>query len=180
TSLGRLKPPGEGVFLQPPRLYRYTDGQAPQAPAGDDLEQRPLQLQEDPPIIVVVPVAEPPPPPPPPPPVTTTTTTSTTLPPAVFGVKVKVRKLTLYGSFSVRRDIVLGLAALRRGHVVAQTRLHTFHPGKGQLSVKLKRKSWPTAIQFVTPDPKVTLADPGNPLTGTVTLTATASAFRGR
>ena len=52
TSFGTLNTASD----QPPRLYHLTDGQKPQAPAGDDAESRPLQLQLDPPIIVFAPL----------------------------------------------------------------------------------------------------------------------------
>src|SRR5262249_21587208 len=52
TSFGTLTTASD----QPPRLYHLTDGQAPKAPAGDDTESRPLQLQLDPPIIVFAPL----------------------------------------------------------------------------------------------------------------------------
>lgn len=181
TSAGELKRPVEEttLFYQPPRLYRFSDGLPPRAPAGDDDEKRPLELQEDQPIIVYAPL--PPPPPPPPPVVTTTTETSTvTLPPAVYAIKARVKKLTLYVSFKVRREVRLGLAAVRGRKVVASTRLRTFKPGRGVLSLTLRRKRWPTGIRFLTDAPTATLANPGTVLTGAVTLSATASATRGR
>jgi hypothetical protein len=163
-------------------LYRLTDGTPPQAPAGDDNESRPLQLQEDPPVIVFAPL---PPPAPPPAPVTTAVTT-TTLAPAIDGVKAKVqvgkgrRTFTLDVSFRVSRKITLGLQALRGKRVVASAKLTTFAPPRGKLVVALRRSEWPTGLRFTTDSPTVKLANPGATLSGTTTLSATAAAIRGR
>jgi len=63
---------------------------------------------------------------------------------------------------------------------VASTPLKLFHPGSATISLKLNRKRWPTGIQFLTNDPKATMANPGSPLSGTVTLKATGTAARSR
>jgi hypothetical protein len=107
-------------------LYRLTDGQPPDAPAGDDNETRPLQLKLDPPIVVFAPV-----PPPPPPPAPVVAATTQTLPPAVYGIKTKLRHgagkrnqtFNLYVSFKVRRKVTLGLEAKRKTAVVSKTPL---------------------------------------------------------
>jgi hypothetical protein len=164
-------------------LYRLTDGRPPDAPAGDDNETRPLQLKQDPPIVVFAPV-----PPPPPPPAAVVSATTQTLPPAVYGIKTKLRPVSrshgktfnLYVSFKVRRKVTLGLEATRRAAVVAKTRLQAFQPPKGQLVVKLSRAHWPTGLSFLTDTPTISLHVPSGTLTGGATLTTTASAIPGR
>jgi hypothetical protein len=133
---------------QPPHLYRLTDGATPDAPEGDDLEERPLELQLDPPILVL----EPPPPPPPPPPATVTQTLRVKLPPAIFDVKAKLHKghnLSLYLSFRVRRPVTIGAQALRHGHVVSEARPRHFAGRTGLLILELNRKHWPTKVRLV-------------------------------
>jgi hypothetical protein len=136
-------------FPQPPHLYRLTDGAKPDAPEGDDLEERPLELQLDAPIVVL----EPPPPlPPPPPPPTVTSTRTVNLPPAIFDVKAKLHKgrhLRLYLSFRVRRPVTIGAQALRHGHIVSEARPRRFTGSRGLLILKLDRKRWPTKVRFV-------------------------------
>jgi hypothetical protein len=136
---------------QPPHLYRLTDGATPDAPDGDDLEERPLELHLDPPILVLEP---PPPPPPPPPPATVTKTRRVKLPPAIYGVRAKLHvhgrhNLSLYLSFRIRRPVTLGAQALRHGHVVSEARPRRFTGHRGQLILKLDRKHWPTKVRFV-------------------------------
>jgi hypothetical protein len=75
---------------------------------------------------------------------------------------------------------MLGLTALRGGRTVASTGLKQFQPPSGRLVLHLKRKTWPNKLTFITDQPKVTLADPGSPLSKTITLSATASAIAGR
>src|SRR5262249_28859561 len=203
SSIGALNlPPGENpanVNHQPPHIYRLTDGTPPDAPAGDDQEVRPLRLKQDPPIIVFAPL--PPPPPPPPPTVTSSTQvlpsaadhirsklhTTTNRTPLILmrnGRRVKTFRIkqtfTLTLSFRVVRPTMLGLTALHGKRVVASTGLRTFKPKTGRLVLKLKRTAWPTRLAFITDLPKVVLADPGQTLTGTVQLSATATAIKGR
>jgi hypothetical protein len=164
----------------PPHLYHLTNGLTPDAPAGDDNETRPLDLQADQPIVVVIP-----PPPPPPPPVVTTTVQakpakSKVLLPAVYDVKRWLKGLKLYLSFKLRRATTIGAEALRHGRVVSKTPLKTFKGRSGLLVLELKRKEWPTALQFITDLPKATLAKPGGTISGTVTLQATVSAYKAR
>ena len=134
---------------QPPHLYRLTDGARPDAPEGDDLEERPLELQLDPPILVL----EPPPPlPPPPPPATVTQTLRVTLPPAIFDVKARLHKghhLSLYLSFRVRRPVTIGAQGLRHGHVVSEARPRRFAGRTGLLILELNRKRWPTKVRLI-------------------------------
>jgi hypothetical protein len=194
-TTGRLA----GGTIEPPRLYRFRDAQPPQAPAGDDNETRPLQLQEDKPIIVFDPL--PPPPPPPPPQVTTT---SKTLPPAISNIKTKLlvsttkvtsvvrrgkrkvrlvhfkQKLTLRLTFAVHRRVMLGLNATRGARTVASSKLRTYSPPSGKILLKLTRKLWPKRFAFITDAPTGILADPGAILSGTVPLNATARAIAGR
>jgi hypothetical protein len=135
---------------QPPHLYRLTDGLTPQAPEGNDLEERPLELQLDAPTIVL----EPPLPlPPEPAPTTVTQTHTVKLPSAIFDVKAKLHKgkhgLTLYLSFRVRRPVTLGAQALRHGHIVSEARPRLFTGRHGLLILKLNRKHWPTKVRLV-------------------------------
>src|SRR5262249_47051367 len=58
TSEGTVPRGGFGLAKQRPHLYRLTDAAQPDAPAGDDEEERPVITAEDPPIFV----EEPPPP----------------------------------------------------------------------------------------------------------------------
>jgi hypothetical protein len=165
-------------------VYRLTDGQPPDQPAGDDNELRPLQLKQDPPIIVFAPV-----PPPPPQPAPVVSATTKTLPPAVYGIKSRLRRksaavknatFNLYVTFKVRRKVLLGLEAWRKTSVVARTSLRTFEPPKGQLVLTLSRHRWPTRLSFLTDTPNVTLVVPAGTLTGVVTLKAVASVIHGR
>jgi hypothetical protein len=141
---------------EPLRLYRFTDGQPPDAPSGNDLESRPPELEQDKPIFEFIPPKEEAPPPPPPPIVSQTP--SSTLPPAVYDVKVKLHTakrrgrtyLSLYLTFKVRRSITLGAQALRHGRVVSVARAKTFSGRTGQLILNVERKRWPTSVQFTT------------------------------
>ena len=153
TGGSLLAESGVGAFTsepQPPHLYRLTDGLTPQAPEGDDLEERPLELQLDPPVIVL----EPPPPlPAEPAPTTVTKTRTVKLPPAIFDVKAKLHKgkhdLSLYLSFRVRRPVTIGAQALRRGHIVSEAPPRRFTGHRGLLILKLDRTRWPTKVRFV-------------------------------
>jgi hypothetical protein len=141
----------------PPRLYRFTDAQRPEAPEGNDLESRPPELEQDKPIFEFIPPKEEAPPPPPPPPIVNQNPSST-LPPAVYDVKVKLHTtkrrsriyLSLYLTFKVRRPVKLGAQALRRGRVVSVARAKTFSGQTGQLILNVERKRWPTSVQFTT------------------------------
>jgi hypothetical protein len=183
TTRGLLVTPGFQFATEQPRVYQFTDGQPPQAPAGDDNEDRPPELQLDPPIVVFVPL------PPPTVVVTTTSTTVTTttsstsvvhLGSPIDRVETRLRKLDLIVQFRVKRPVTLGLLALRRRNVVARTRLVRFRRGARRLVLHLDRRHWPTGLKFYTDSPTVTLADPGASLSGTVVLRATAKAIRGR
>src|SRR5262249_53139858 len=76
--------------------------------------------------------------------------------------------------------VTLGAAALKGKKVVASTGLKTFKSGSGTLPLKLQRKHWPTGIKFLTDTPTVKLTLPPGTLSGSVPLSATASAIKGR
>jgi hypothetical protein len=151
TSKGALK---SGV-AEPPHLYRLTNGEPPEAPEGNDLEERPPELKLDPPIIVTEP---PQPEPPPGPPATVTQTHKVTLPPAIYDVKAKLHTtkrhghldLSLYLTFKLRRAVTIGAHALRHGHVVSVARPRHFTGHTGLLILSLSRAHWPTKVSFVT------------------------------
>src|SRR5262249_30500171 len=48
------------------------------------------------------------------------------------------------------------------------------------LVLTLERGRWPTRLKFLSDAPKAALADPGPALSGTATLSATATAIKGR
>jgi hypothetical protein len=151
TSEGESSTPAP----QRPHLYRLTNGRPPEAPEGNDEEPpRPRETTEEPPIFVF----EPPPAPPPPPPAPTMTQTPTvTLPPAVFGVKVKLHRtkrhghiiFSLYLTFKLRRPITIGAQALRHGHIVSAARPRHFAGKTGVLILQLDRRRWPTQVRFI-------------------------------
>jgi hypothetical protein len=150
-SYGQFAPGREQE--EAPHLYRLTNGQPPEAPAGDDVESRP-EPKEEAPVYVF---EESPPPPPPPPPAVVNTTHSLKLPPAIYDIKVKLHtrkragqvSLALYITFRVRRAVTLGAEALRHGHVVSRAHPRHFTSHKGTLILNLTRKHWPTKIKFV-------------------------------
>ena len=141
-----------------PHLYQWTDGQPPNAPAGDDDEGRPSLFTLDPPVyqvsppsVVVTPVV-----------VTTTTTKKKTktvkLKPAIYAIHSRVvpsagGTFTLYLTFKVRRPVTIGLQALRGSKVVASTGLKHFSGRSGQLALTLNRNHWPTRLRLQTPKP---------------------------
>ena len=184
TSRGTLGDSSSGVYVdfppQPPHFYRYTDGNPPNAAAGDDNELRTQILQLDPEIIRVEPstqtITVPGP-------TTVNRSTTVSLPPAVFGVKFKIRggraHPRLYLTFRLRRPTTLGAQALRRGHVVASSAMRRFGGPKGQLVLALDPKRWPTGVRFVTDAPTTTLKDPGPRLRGAVKLVAQVAPYHG-
>jgi hypothetical protein len=183
TSYGGLDENVSGetdAYNEAPHLYRLTDGQPPDAAAGNDDEQRPLTLQFDP-----APIPEPPAPtpaPPPPPPVVTQTPTRDPLP-SIYDVKSKLvgkKELKLYLTFKLRRPVTLGAQALRDGRVVSSAPLHHFTGKTGQLVLAIDAKAYPTQVRFTSDSPIVALANPGGSLSGTVRLRASATPYRGR
>jgi hypothetical protein len=159
----------------PPVLYRLTDGQTPDAPAGNDDETRPIVFQIDPTIYVQSPGVIPPPP------VTVTTVTQqqtvtkrVKLKPAIYDVKAgkpvvgRGGRITLTISFEVRRPVTIGLEGIRGRKVVSSSGLRHFHRGKGHLALLLDRAQWPTSLKFITPRAKTVAADV---VAGRITLT---------
>jgi hypothetical protein len=141
-----------------PHLYRWTDGQPPDAPAGDDNETRPSLFTLDAPVYTVsAPTVV----------VTAGTVTTTTtkkkpkrvkLAPAIYAIHSKLRRspngtYTLYLTFKVRRPVTIGLQALHGRKVVASTGLKRFRGHNGQLALRLDRKHWPTRLRLETPKP---------------------------
>jgi hypothetical protein len=155
TNSGQLAGGPSNNEFEPPRLYRLTNGEPPEAPEGNDEEDRPSEAQTD----AVIEVLEPPPPPPPPEtPLPVTETHTVKLPAAVYDVKAKLHttkshghvNLSLYLSFKLRRPVTVGAQALRHGHVVSIARARHFRGKTGLLILRLNRKHWPTNVKFVT------------------------------
>jgi hypothetical protein len=157
TTKGSLRQAGSAAptWFQRPHLYRLTNGLPPDAPGGDDNETRPPELQEDASIFEHEP---PPPPAPPPAPAIVSTTHTVTLPPAVYGVKVRLHivkrhgrlYLSLYLTFKLRRPVTIGARALRHRRVVSVAAPRHFAGRSGLLILRLDRKHWPTAVGFIT------------------------------
>jgi hypothetical protein len=151
TSKGVLK----SGFEQPPRLYRLTNGEPPQAPEGNDSEERPPNLKIDVPITVIEP---PQPEPPPEEPPEVVENHKVTLPPAIYDVKAKLHTikrhgklyLDLYITFKLRRAVTVGAHALEHGHVVSVAKPKHFAGHTGLLILSLNRKHWPTKVNFVS------------------------------
>ncbi|MBV9607016.1 MAG: hypothetical protein JO027_18025 [Solirubrobacterales bacterium] len=139
-----------------PHLYLFTDGQPPDAPAGDDNETRPSLFTLGPPVfqigtatIVVTPG-------------TTTTTTrrhkprKIKLPAPIYSIHTKLVSTgngtyTLYLTFKVRRKVKIGVQALKGKKVVASSGVRRFSGHSGQLALKLNRSDWPSGLRWVTP-----------------------------
>jgi hypothetical protein len=149
---------GEGGlpgFIEPPHLYRFSNGQQPEAPEGDDLEERPGPPEEKPRIVFELPPEEPPRAAPP---TVTQTTQSVRLPSAVYDVKAKLHTarrhghliLSLYLTFRLRRPFTVGAQALRGKRVVSVARPRYFAGKTGLLILTLNRKRWPTKVHFIT------------------------------
>jgi hypothetical protein len=145
---------------QRPHLYQFTDGQTPDAPAGDDNEPVPSLFTLSPPVFQVET-----------PTVTITPTVKTTtikqkgktkrkkLKPAVYGVQTKLQHggtpkkptYTLHLIFKLRRPTTVGLEALHGKRVVARAPMKRFTGRTGELSVPLSHKAWPTSLKLTTP-----------------------------
>ncbi len=139
-----------------PHVYLWTDGQTPDAPAGNDDETRPSLFTLSPPTyvvgsptIVVTPVV-----------VSTTKTKGKTkkrkLKPAIYDIHDKLARSSngtyiLYLTFKVRRPVTIGLEGLRGHTVVAKTGLKHFSRHTGELALTLDRNHWPTKLSLVTP-----------------------------
>jgi len=178
-------------YNEPPHLYHLTDGQPPDAPAGDDNESRPLDLQVDaplppepaaPPNTVIVIQAPP----------TAVSVPAKAVKPkpirdgpaALYDVKSTLRGrgryVELYITFRLRSPVTLGVEALRDGKVVASVSLHHFKGRSGQLVLTLDTERYPNQLRFTTDQPKVTLRNPGRRVSGTVSLEASSRPYRGR
>lgn len=160
TTGGGAQGPG-GVRAERPHLYRLTDGQSPDAPAGDDKETRPVVFIADPIQYVVSP------------PVTITkkpkpkVVTHRKKPKrvhvkaAIYGIHVRLtyNKATrsdfvLHIIFRVRRTVTVGAVGLVGGRVVTMSGMRRFGQGVGELRLRLDPRHWPKAIKFVLPKPK--------------------------
>ena len=165
TTAGSLVRPTDfgAIAPQRPHLYRFRDTEPPAAPAGDDVEPRPLVFEADPPIFVELPPdAEPPVPP-----STTVTqpgpvaTRQVRLKPAIYDVRSKVvaskrRRYTLEIRFRVRRTVTIGVEALRGRKVVGSSGLKRVRAPRGKLTVRLDRRRWPSRIRFTSAAPATT------------------------
>jgi hypothetical protein len=153
---------GGNLNTQPPHFYHLTDGQPPQAPAGDDQEVRQLVFRVDPPIYVQSPGVQPP--------AAQTTTTITKViktvkkkkaPPPIYAFKagkpIRLRngKFILKFTFKVRPPAEIGIEATRgkRKMVVSTTGLRRFTGKRGQLVLTLDRRHWPDHFRFILPKP---------------------------
>jgi hypothetical protein len=145
--------------VQRPHLYQFTDGQVPDAPAGDDNETRPSlftlgppQYSFTPPETVVVGQTQ-----------TITTTRRprskhVKLPAPIYAIHTQLSRsphgaYVLHLLFRVRRPVTVGLEVLHGHKVVARTGLKHFTGQTGVLSVRLNRKAWPTRLKLVSPPP---------------------------
>lgn len=154
TSGGNL--PTAGQYPIRPHLYQFTDGQMPNAPAGNDDESRPPTLftvpptyvQSPPTIVVIGPTT------------TTQTKPGTTkirrVKPPIYSVKAQRplrvgRRVILYVTFKVRYAVTIGVEALRGHTVVARSGLRTFRGRSGRLALVLDPARWPTSLKFVQP-----------------------------
>jgi hypothetical protein len=146
---------GESARSPPPHLYRLTNGRAPEAPEGNDQEERPSELKIEPPVFVIEPPA---PEAPAPAPATVTQTKAVKLPPAIYDVKAKLHTdkrhgqvhLSLYVTFKLRRSVTIGAQALRKGRVARAARPRHFVGHSGTLILILNRQHWPTKVSFIT------------------------------
>jgi hypothetical protein len=148
-----------GTEAQPPSFYWFTDGQPPDAPAGNDSESRPAITGTEPTIFVFPPPVVVPAPPAP------VTVTKTAKPKTVVERELapvydiqapKEGKLingfvTLSVSFKVRRKVRIGIEALRGRKVVASSGIRTFAGRRGTLVLRLSTKAWPTSLKFIEP-----------------------------
>jgi hypothetical protein len=133
------------VITEPPRLYRFTDGQPPSAAAGDDRETRPVELGTDDTADVPDPPTAPPDPAPSP--------RNVQLPPDVYWITVKLQGTRLRVMFSLRRKLKIRVDAIKGKSQVSTTRLHTLNSGRHSLYLKLERKRWPTRLRLLEREP---------------------------
>jgi hypothetical protein len=169
TSEGELsRPGGQSGIVQRPHLYRLTDTAPPAAPAGDDVEERPIEIHTDPPIFIEEPAPEEPAPvvtaSAPPRTVLTKKTQKVRQKAPIYAVRpLKARaikngrfagRFVLAITFKVRRPVTIGLQGLRRGKVVTSSGLKRFKGARGRLELRLDRRRWPTKVRFYFPGGK--------------------------
>jgi hypothetical protein len=150
------------AWFEVPELYQWTDGQTPDAPAGDDNESRPIVTTQEPTLFEFAPPVVVPPPPQP---ILVSRRgrrrhKTVRLKPAVYDIHkphlaaASRGSFTLTITFRVRRKVTIGLDAVRHGRVVSSSGLKTFFGAHGSLSVRVTRASWPTGLKFVQPKAK--------------------------
>jgi hypothetical protein len=59
------------------------------------------------------------------------------------------RRFVLTLSFTARRTVDVGLRGLRKGRIVARTKIRRYKRGRHTLTMKLDRRRYPTALRFV-------------------------------
>lgn len=148
-----------------PVLLRLQDGRPPQAPAGDDIEDRAVVFTDDSPLPAGTPSPSVEPP---------------AKLPKFFRFTSRFSKGTLTINFRVRRPGLIGIQALRKGRVVATTGLRRVRPPRGVLRLKFDPKAWPTKIEIITDAPSGIIKRPAKVLRGTVRFVAQAEAIKGR
>jgi hypothetical protein len=142
-----------------PQLYQFTDGQTPNAPAGNDDETRPVPTTTEPTVFEFAPPVTVPAPPAP---ATIYTqgkakTKTVRLKAPIYAIgKPQVRAAggsvyTLSITFRVRRKVRIALDALRGRRVISSSGIRTFSGRRGTLTVRLTRENWPTGLKFVLP-----------------------------
>ena len=142
-----------------PHLYHLTNTATPDAPAGDDIESRPVVTQTEPTIFVFAPpvVIPPAPVPAPAPTPGKTTIKHVKARPPIYAIqppklaRISTGRFSLYIRFKVRSKVTIGLEALRRGKVVSRSGFKTFRGKTGELVLALDANQWPTSLKFIFP-----------------------------
>ena len=75
------------------------------------------------------------------------------LPALLKHVRTKVKGTRLIVTFQLVRKAKVALVAKRKGKVVARTKTRSLKKGRHKLVLKLRRRHWPTRIQFKTHEP---------------------------
>jgi hypothetical protein len=156
---------GTALAATAPALLRLQNGLLPQAPAGDDVEDRSIAFTDDSPVPAGTPSPD------------------VVKPPKLakffrFTSRFKGRTLTM--NFRVRRPGLIGLQALKKGRVVATTGLKRVRPPRGVLTLTFDPKAWPTKIELITDTPTGVIQPPPRVLRGSARLTARATVLKGR
>lgn len=86
-------------------------------------------------------------------PVVVTPTKVVKIKPLLKSVRSKLRGMTLRISFTLVRKAKVSLIARRGGKVVARSKAKLMMPGKRSVSLRLKRKQWPTKLAFAAVEP---------------------------